>query len=161
MQSLARVVAVRSEDKKRALYYGSRKADKFVRCYQKDELEVFRVEVELHASLLRSNNISTLDDFIYLPELIYPKHLQFVGLDWKRLKQYLARNLTDGESERVIAGARKRGASLQRLRRYFSRKGVVNVHRFLVPLALNDEVRRALNSWARHFKKESLWVSTK
>jgi hypothetical protein len=146
---------------KRVLYYGSRKTDKLVRCYQKDELGIFRVEVEVHGSLLRRNNISTLDDFIYLPELIYPKHLQFVDLDWKRLKQYLARNFIAGEGGLVIAGARKRAASLQRLRRYFSRKGIVNVHRFLVPLPLNEQVSRALSRWARHFKKESLWVRTK
>jgi hypothetical protein len=151
---------VHNEDKRRALHYGTRKSDKFVRCYYKHGLRVFRVEVELHSGLLRRNDISTLDDFIYLPDLIYPTHLQFVDLDWRRLKRYLAKNLGD-ESDRVITGVKRRVASLRWLRRYFSRKGVVNVHRFLVPLALNDEVNRALNSWAHHFKKESLWVSTK
>jgi len=149
-----------NEEKNGKLCYGSRKADKFVRCYFKDELKMFRVEVELHSSLLRQHDISTLDDFICLPEIIHPKHLQFVDLDWERLKGYLTRNFGD-EGNRINAGAAKRGASLQRLRRYLGRKGVVNVHRFLVPLALNDEIGKALNKWARHFKKESLWVNTK
>jgi len=151
---------VRNEEKERVLYYGGRKTDKLVRCYQKDRLRVFRVEVELHANPLQRNGISTLDDFIHLPDLIYPKHLRFVVLNWKRLEQYLTKNL-GAESDRVIAEARRHVASLHRLRRYFRKKGVVNVHRFFVPLTLNDEVSRALNRWARHFKKESLWVSTK
>lgn len=151
---------MRNGEKKRALYYGSRKAGKLVRCYQKDGLEVFRVEVELHASLLRRNDISTLDDFLCLPDVIFPKHFQLVDLDWNRLKQYLAKNLAE-EGARVNAGARSRAASLGRLRRYLSSKGVVNVHRFLVPLALNEKVSRALNRWARHFKKGLSWVNTK
>jgi hypothetical protein len=159
MQSSGKAGAVRNEDKARVLYYGTRKADKLVRCYQKDELRVFRVEVELHSSLLRRNNISTLDDFSYLPDVIYTKHLRFVDLDWRRLKQHLAKKLGD-ETDRVIVRARRRAASLRRLRRYFRKKGVVNVHRFLLPLALNEQVSRALNKWARDFKKESLWVDT-
>jgi hypothetical protein len=155
MQSSVRVAGVANDEKKRALSYGGRKADKLVRCYQKDGLGVFRVEVELHSGLLRRNDISTLDDFLYLPDIVYPKHFQFVALNWRRLEQYLRRRLGD-EGSRIIAGARRRAASLQRVRRYLNRSGVLNVHRFLVPLALNEEISRALDRWARHFKKESL-----
>jgi hypothetical protein len=160
MQCSERADAVHNEDKAQVLYYGTRKADKLVRCYQKDELRVFRVEVELHSSLLRRNDISTLDDFIYLPDVIYTRHLQFVDLDWRRMEKHLARNLGD-ESDRVIVGARRRAVSLQRLRRYLNRKGVVNVHRFLIPLSLNNEVHRALNTWARDFRKDAPWAGTK
>ncbi len=144
--------------KTKAVKYGSRKTGKFVRCYPKKTLGVFRVELELHSRLLR--DISTLDDFLYLPDAVYPKHLQFVEFDWSRLEQFLRTRLP-GECSRIIAGARRRSPSLQRVRRYLSRNGVVNIHRFLVPLAMNKEVSRALNRWARHFKKESLWASTK
>jgi hypothetical protein len=143
---------MRNKKKNGKLRYGSRKANKLVRCYHKDELGVFRVEVELHSSLLRRNNISTLDDFICLPEIIFPKHLKFVDLDWGRLKRYLARNIGD-EGNQVNAGAGRRAGSLQRLRRYLNRKGVVNVHRFLVPLAINDDVARALKRWIHQFER--------
>ncbi len=149
---------MQNREKKQALNYGGRKTDKLVRCYWKKELGVDRVELELHSGLLR--NVSTLDDFLYLPDTVYPKHLQFVEFDWKRLEHHLSRRPAD-ESSRIIAGAKRRADSLQRVRRYLHKHGVVNVHRLLVPLAMNKEVSRALNRWARHFKKESLWASTK
>jgi hypothetical protein len=143
------------QEKTSTLRYGGRKTGKLVRCYWKEELGVDRVEVELHSSLLR--NISMLDDFLYLPDTVYPKHLQFVEFDWRRLEQHLSRRPAN-ESSRIIAGAKRRAASLQRVRRYLDKHGVANVHRFLVPLAMNDEVSRALDRWARHFKEGSLWV---
>jgi hypothetical protein len=144
---------VQKEKKPPVLYYGTRKTDKLVRCYRKRCLGVFRVEVELHSRLLRG--ISTLDDFLFLPGVVYPRHFQFVAFDWGRLQKYLSRR-PGNEGSRIIAGARRRSDSLQRVRRYLNRKGVFNVHRFLVPLALNDAVRRVLDRWARNFKKESL-----
>ena len=147
-----------NEEKRQALRYGGRRADKLVRCYQKPKLGVFRVEVELHSGILRRNDISTLDDFLYLPEVVYPKHFQFVEFDWSRLEQHL-NTRSSIEGRQIIAGAKRRAASLRRVRRYLNRKGVVNVHRFLVPLAMNERVSRALDRWARHFKKGSLWVT--
>jgi hypothetical protein len=149
---LERVADVRNDEKNGDLYYGGRKTAKLVRCYQKKVLGVFRVELELHSRLLR--DILTLDDFPNLPDIVYPKHLQFVEIDWGQLEQYLNRLGDDGC--RLIAGARRRAASLRRVRRYLGRNGVVNVHRFLVPLALNDKVNRALERWARHFKIRAL-----
>jgi hypothetical protein len=140
--------------KPQKLLYGSRKAAKLVRCYNKKELGVFRIEVEPHGSLLRRNQISTLDDFIFLPDVIYPKHLLFVEVDWDHLKRYLVERFGEA-GYRIAAGARKRAASLERLRRYLKRKGVVNIHRFFVQLALNNDVDQALRRWARNFKKES------
>jgi hypothetical protein len=151
MESLEKVAAVQNEEKKRALYYGSRKTDKFVRCYQKRTLGVFRVELELHSGLLR--DILTLDDFLHLPDVVYPKHVQFVALDWNRLERHLSRKSGD-EDGRIIAGARRRGTSLRRVRRYLKNNGVLNLHRFLVPLAVNEQVSRALDRWAQHFKRE-------
>ncbi len=144
---------MRNEEKKRALYYGSRKTDKLVRCYQKNALGVFRVELELHSGLLR--DISTLDDFLYLPDVVYPNHFQFVAFDWNRLEQYLSKTFGD-EGRRITAGAKCRSSSLQRVRRYLKRKGIVNVHRFFTPLAINEKAHRALEQWAHQFKKGSL-----
>jgi hypothetical protein len=145
---------MRNEEKSGKLRYGTRKANKLVRCYHKDALGVFRVEVELHASLLRQNDVSTLDNFIYLPDVICPKHLLFVDVDWKRLRQHLSNNLDEGKQASVEA--RKCAASLRQVRRYLKKRGIVNFHRFLVPMPVNEEVGRALERWARHFKKEAL-----
>jgi hypothetical protein len=35
------------------------------------------------------------------------------------------------------------------------------VHRFLVPLPVNKKIDRALQQWARDFKKGALWAKTK
>jgi hypothetical protein len=148
---LEKAAPVQKREKQRPIYYGSRKAAKLVRCYQKEELGVYRVEAGLHSPILRRNDISTLDDFINLPEIIYPRHFQFVDFDWSRVNRYWARN--HGDQGTLVTGrARERSTSLQRLSRDLKRKGVVNVHRFLVPLRLNEDVRRALKEWARHFK---------
>ena len=136
------------------LYYGGRKSDKFVRCYEKDGLTVFRVELELHSGLLRHHSVLTLADFRFLADLIYPKHLLFVEVDWRRLEKYLAKRFGSYGSQ-ILAGAREREVSLQRVRNYLTSCGVENVHRFLVPLAMNKEVAAALNKFARTFGKQS------
>lgn len=140
------------EKNERGLYYGSRKSDKLVRCYPKPELGVFRVELELHSSPLRRHNISTLDDFVFLPDIIYPRHVQFVEPQWEQLYQYLI-NKFGTEGSQMIAGAEKRKSSMRSLRRYLKRKGIPNGHRFLKPLAMNAEVVRALDKWARQFNR--------
>jgi len=152
MQSSERVAVVRTR-KTVDLYYGSRKSDKFVRCYKKREVGAYRVELELHSGLLRRHHIADLHDLVRLPELVCPKHFQFVDPDWNRLKQYLARKL-GGKSESVLAGARRRKMSILRLQRYLRRKGIVNTHRFLVQRTINNDIRRALDRWARKFNRE-------
>jgi hypothetical protein len=160
MESSERVVAVANKKNKDRLRYGGRKTDKLVRCYEKKKLGIYRVEVELHSGLLRRHDISTLDDFFDLPYIVYPKHLQFVDLDWRRLEAYLSKRPRQ-ECAQIISGARRRASSLRRLQRYLLRKGVVNIHRFFVPVNLNEEVRRALNRWSLNFKKGMLWVKMK
>jgi hypothetical protein len=130
------------------LYWGGRKSDKFVRCYKKKELACYRVEVELHSKLLKREQILTLNDFDGIPDAIYPRHFQLVDVDWRRLKQHLGRKRHGRD---LIAGAQLRAASLSRLRRYLRRNGVANVHRFFVPLAINDEIDRAFTRWIRNF----------
>jgi hypothetical protein len=140
----------REKRTKADLYYGSRKSDKLVRCYEKTEVGAYRVELEAHSGLLRRNGIVSLDDLIRLPELICPKHFSLVALDWDQLRRYLASKMGD-RSDRVNAGARRRRTSVLRLQRYLRRKGVLNTHRFLVPRTINKDVKRALNKWAKEF----------
>ncbi len=136
-------------ESKSCVYWGGRKCDKFVRSYQKEEVNGYRVEVELHSQILKREQISTLDDFDGIPDLIYPHHLQFVEIDWHRLKQHLLRK---HGGRALLAGAHLRASSLSRLRCYLRRHRIVNFHRFLVPLAINEKVDRALSRWTRHFE---------
>ncbi|HZQ17449.1 MAG TPA: hypothetical protein VFA90_01915 [Terriglobales bacterium] len=143
---------MRTNEKDQRLTWGYRKSDKLVRAYKKKEVAAYRVELELHSRLLRREQILTLDDFDDLPEVVYPAHFQFVNVDWKRLRQHIMSKLGPG-GKNVLNGADKRARSLSRLRRYLRRNGIVNVHRFLVPLALNREITQALGRWARDFEQ--------
>jgi hypothetical protein len=51
----------------------------------------------------------------------------------------------------LVVGAQARAASLSRLRRYLRSHGIANFHRFLVPLAINERIDRALTRWSRDF----------
>jgi hypothetical protein len=134
------------------LYWGSRKSEKFVRCYKKRQLKSYRVEVELHSPLLRGHQINRLDDFDYVAEVIYPQHFRFVDVNWDRLKRHL-----NGKhhGRALVAGAKKRAPSLSRLRYYLRRKGITNFHRFLTPLAINRKIDRAFDRWTGHFEEGS------
>lgn len=131
------------------LYWGSRKSGKLIRCYKKEVVHGYRVELELHSHLLKREQISTLDDFDGIPDAIYPRHFQFVDVDWRRLKQHLLRK---HHGRALLAGAQLRAASLSRLRHYLRRHGIRNFHRFLVPLAINENIDRALTRWIRDFE---------
>jgi hypothetical protein len=136
-----------------SLRYGGRRSDKLVRCYAKRELGVFRVELELHSSLLRSHNIVRLGDLPTVVNFVYPKHLQFVDFEWTRLKRHLDRKM-GGRAPAVFSQARKRAASIGRVARFLRNHGVVNIHRFLLPMAKNEVVKRALEEWARRFARQ-------
>jgi hypothetical protein len=140
---------VHTRSELRVLYYGSRKSDKFVRCYSKPGLG-FRVELELHSGLLRHHQISTLEDLRYLPQLIQPKHFQLVDLDWVRLKRYLVHKF-GARGHQILVCAQSRARSIRWVLRYLRKNKVLNPHRFLVPLPVNEAITRALSRWARHF----------
>jgi hypothetical protein len=149
MHSSERVVGVLTQSEKPVLYYGSRKSDKFVRCYFKPRLG-FRVELELHSGLLRHHQISILDDFLHLPEVIQPKHFHFVDVDWVRLKRYLSIRF-GARGDRILVCAQSPARSIRWVLRYLRKKKVPNPHRFLVPLPVNEAITRALSRWVRHF----------
>jgi hypothetical protein len=149
MHSSGRVVGVLTESEELVLYYGSRKSDKFVRCYLKPRLG-FRVELELHSGLLHHHQIATLDDLLHLPEVIQPKHFQFVDLDWVRLKRYLVHKF-GARGHQILVRAQSPARSIRWALRYLRKKKVPNPHRFLVPLPVNEAITRALSRWVLHF----------
>jgi hypothetical protein len=135
------------------LRYGGRKSGKLVRCYWKKSNDAYRVEVELHSSLLNQHGIREVRDLVNAARMIYPWHLRFAELDWKKLGLHLAKKKGEN-AQSILAGARRRAKSMRRVTRYLRRKGIQNVHRFLVPLAINDKIERALKKWALQFEKE-------
>ena len=131
------------------LYWGGRKSEKLVRCYDKKELATYRVEPELHSPLLRDEHISTLEDFDGLPEVIFPHHFRFVDVDWDRLKRNLTRKRN---SQALISGAQQRRTSLSRLRRYLRRTASRIFIAFSCLLRLTKRSDRAFTRWIRQFE---------
>jgi hypothetical protein len=141
-------------DKQRVqLRYGGRKSAKLVRPYWKQEINAYRVEVESHPGVLDQCEIVAVQDLPKAARAIYPKHVHFADIDWKKLRLYLARR--EGKhGQAIFEGAVERAKSMRRVTRYLRRQRIPNVHRFLVPLAINEKVKHALETWALQFEKE-------
>lgn len=137
----------------KGLRYGGRKSAKLVRCYWKDEINKYRVEVESHPGVLDQLGIEAVRDLPQIARAICPKHLHFADIDWEKLRVYLAKR--EGKNgDAIFEGAFKRAKSMRRVTQYLRRQRIPNVHRFLMPLAINEKVKRALETWARHFEKD-------
>jgi len=132
--------------------FGSRKSTKLVRSYAKRELNVYRVELELHSGLLRKCGIKKAGDLYRVASKVFPSHLDFVGVRWGKLEQYLTWRL-GSQAARILGEARRRRdeLSLRDALQFLSNRGVSNPHRFLKRLSLNDEIRVALRQWAEVF----------
>ena len=121
------------------LRFGSRFSGKLVRCYEKTTVNAFRVEIELHSSLLprpRRNNLREVTE-VRWGELadaafsILPGHCRFVELRFNALGRHLRQRF--GERGDVLL-ERTRSLSNESLHSalgYLRRKGVHNPHRFL------------------------------
>lgn len=135
------------------LRYGSRKSSKLVRCYWKDPVGAYRVELELHSRLLREHGIDRVSDINEVPGVVFPRHVRFVRFAWNRLRRYLERRFGQ-RCEAIMRVARRLAdLSVRRTSRYLRRKGVNNVHRFLVPLRMNTKIDKALIEWAIKFEE--------
>jgi hypothetical protein len=71
------------------LRYGSQYSDTLVRAYEKPPVRSFRVEVELHSSLLRSNRVCKVKDIPRSAQLIVPGHFRMVVINWRSVRRYL------------------------------------------------------------------------
>ena len=141
--------------------YGTRKSGKLIRCYWKSAVNAYRVEVEVHSRLLyrgRRTRISEgsaglTQDLASVPYLICPKHFCFVRFNWEALRTYLRRRFgTEGNTIARMA-KQKAGISLRRASGFLRRKGIRNVHRFLVSMRINRAVKKALTKWATKFRE--------
>jgi hypothetical protein len=142
------------------LRYGSRYSGKLVRCYWKESVNSYRVEIELHSSLLprpRRNNLREVIDMRW-PELadaafsIVPGHCRFVKLRFQALGRHLRQRFGEG-GDTLLEQIRIRSTeSLQAAMAYLRRKGVHNPHRFLQPMTrINGALERAIDKWAADF----------
>jgi hypothetical protein len=123
------------------LRYGGRPSDKLVRCYLKQSIGCFRVELELHSALLLRFGAVRVEDLAKLPASLYPKHIKFVRLDWQALKKR-----RPGLGIHPTMPIHKALAVLQRC-------GVNNPHRSLISLSINKDILRALKRWTRKYPK--------
>ena len=169
------------------LRYGSRFSGKLVRCYEKKPVNAFRVEIELHSSLLprpRRNNLREIIDSRW-PEIgsaafsIVPGHCRFVKLRFKALGRHLRQRF--GERGDVLLEHTRALSthSLHSALGYLRRKGIHNPHRFLQPLTrINAAIEEAIDAWAvdflrpcheldeiggqadRHRKEKKPWVAS-
>lgn len=138
------------------LRYGTRKSGKLVRCYPKEKLGVFRVEVELHSSVLRRMEIRNVYQLPQAASAIFPEHFELVKIDWLRLRRYLSKRFAQ-RGRAIFLNARGHASSIRGAMRYLSRRKICNVHRFLTPMRLNKKVTAALCRWERSFMENARW----
>jgi hypothetical protein len=133
------------------LRFGSRGAPKLVRCYQKQKLGRYRVELELHSALLKQYSIRNVADLPDVATKLCPAHIAFKVIRWEKLESHLVRRYGDREGKSLCQAARERAeTSLQRTTRFLA--GVVhNPHRFVGSGARNRHIREALQRWAAEF----------
>ncbi len=134
------------------LRFGSRKSGKLIRCYPKEQVHAYRVEVELHSRLLRKNGISHVSHLPSVASLVFPKHFCFVRIAWPRLAGYLKHRFGQ-QGLTILERAHERAnRDLGSATSYLRARGVKNVHRFLEAMALNHKVKRGLDQWATVFQ---------
>lgn len=133
-----------------SLWYGTRRSGKLVRCYRKPEVEAYRVELEVHSPLIRKHGLQSLEALRRLPALLYPAHLQFMRLDWVALYNHLLRRRLP--AKKILREAKSYAWSIHGLMGFLRHElGLRNVHRFLVPLEMNEQIRLALENWSRRW----------
>jgi hypothetical protein len=130
--------------------FGSRASPKMVRLYHKPAVSSFRVEIEAHRALIRKYSDGSVRGVGSLAWKLSPGHIEFVAIRWPRLRLYLVRKFGEVRAESILQNASDRAErSLQEALRYLAANRVFNAHRFLRPMALDQEVRTALRRWAR------------
>ncbi len=140
------------------LRYGSRKSGKLIRCYPKEEVNAFRVELEFHSRLLAKHKHPKAEknyQFIDVPNEILPwdleRHFRLVRINWRALEACLLRRFGSRGEKILRAARRKAQISLRSVTRFLRRKGIANMHRFLRPMKINRSIDQALATWFLHF----------
>lgn len=130
------------------LVYGGRGCPKLVRCYFKREINRYRVELELHSAILRKQRIDNIVDLARVSKVVYPAHIAFKIMKWKKLESHLQRRYGKVKTAELIDQARECAETSPRKVTRFLSKSVYNVHRFWGSEATNGYIREALRLWA-------------
>ncbi len=135
------------------LNYGTHDSPSFVRCYDKPELQCYRVEIQLHSSWLRGKNIQKPSDICRAAEMIVRSRFRFVQFDFDRLHSHLSRTKGMHDADAIVEQVRSRSHALHRALSYLRKNArVQNGHRFLKPVGhFNGEIRSAFCDWKRRW----------
>lgn len=132
----------------KSAWLGAPASATFVRCYPKKEVGGFRVEAQFNRAFLKKHRIKTPRDFLRLPGFL-AKDVGFFEVNWPDLRRYAHRHLRHpGE---MIRMARERRKNLVEMLK-FLRSVIPNANRFLVPLPINKNIRKALDRFQRKWR---------
>ena len=131
-------------------YWGSRTGSKYVRLYHKQEIDKYRIELELHAKFLRTYRIRDVFDFRKFCELLPVRHIYYARFAVEKLIVLLrSMGMSYGQIWKILKDIALLEddvwPTLNYLRLEF---GLRNARRLLVPLKTNRLIREALKNWA-------------
>lgn len=129
--------------------WGSRKGGKYIRSYYKYAIEAQRVEFELRQRFLESHGIESLSDLWKLGEILPGAHIRFVRIDDSRVAQRLRNRSKKSKIPETLERLSELKPKLHDALAYLRGQGMLNVHRFLVPLKVNELVRDAAGKFSR------------
>lgn len=131
-------------------YWGSRKGSKYVRLYHKEEIDKYRVELELHAKFLKTFQIRDTFDFHKFCELLPVRHIYYARFDVEKLIALLrSMEMSYGEIWKILKDIALLEDDVWPTLNYLRLEvGLKNARRLLVPLKTNRLIREALKNWA-------------
>ena len=136
----------------KAAWFGVPGSDHFVRCYPKPLVNGFRIEEQCNKKFLLKHKVSTAADIVRLPEIVI-QQLGFYRMDWARLSAHVRRR--PRYAELILRKARDHEKCTNDLLRFLRTVGISNPQRFLIPLQLNSEIRKAVRQWNQQWKNGS------
>jgi hypothetical protein len=136
--------------------WGSRKGVKLVRSYVNFQTGIHRVELEVHARLLRTCRVNGPTDFPRLVEILLEKHILFARLDRGKLVAWLQRDgYTDRQVHDILGQVKDKSDNLWETLSYLRRRvHLKNVQRLLVPVDTQRAVRKAADEWIANWERE-------
>jgi hypothetical protein len=136
-------------------HWGTRSGTKYVKSYDKPEIDALRVELELRSRFLRQHEIKDPYDFPKLTSLLPRKNIYFAKIDDLKLIDHLRRRGFSGEEIiRICRRVDSLKPNLYAALFYLRRKvHLTNVSRLLTSLRTNQAIREALGTWAEQWAK--------
>jgi len=138
----------------RYVTYGSKKGGKFIRAYYKYAIDAQRVEFELRQRFLETHAIRSIYDLWKLADILPGAHIRFVRIDDDRVAQRLRNSAKENKIPETLNRLAELKPRLHDALTYLRAQGMLNCHRFLVPLSVNKVIRDA----AAKFRTDWHWV---